>query len=67
MAYFCVYRSLHHLLKMNIDTAFNPGVMNHVVERGCLAGLASLSAAGPFQLSGLTTRQLRVMPSLCRE
>lgn len=57
MAYL-LYRSLHHLLKMSIDTAFDPGVTNHVVERGCLAGLSSLSAAGPFQLSGLPTRQL---------
>lgn len=57
MAFFCVYRSLHHL-KMSTDTAFDLGVTNHAVERGCLAGLSSLSAAGPSQLSGLTSRQL---------
>lgn len=66
-AFLCVYRSLHHLLKMSTDTAFDLGIMNHAVERGCLAGLSSLSAAGPSQLSGLTTRQLRVMPSVCWE
>lgn len=36
MAYLCVYRSLHHLLKMSIDTAFDLGVTNHVVERGAV-------------------------------
>lgn len=38
MAFFCVYRSLHHLLKMSTDTAFDLGVTNHAVKRGVLLG-----------------------------
>lgn len=52
-AFFCADCSLHNLLKMSTDTAFDLGVINHAVERGESCWPSSFSAAGPSRLLGL--------------